>query len=134
MPEQQKTVLMVDDDVDYLEANRVALEARGLRVITATDSRDGVELARTEQPNLIIQDLMMEQLYAGFSVVETLHAHAETRDIPIIMISAVTTETGFRIDKGGEKPEWLKVVDFMHKPVDPMALADKVIAILDQCK
>ena len=48
------------------------------------------------------------------------------------MVSAVTTDTGFRVDKAGSKPEWLRVVEFLNKPVDPVVLAQKVVDILDQ--
>jgi len=120
-------VLIVDDDIDFVEANRVALEARGLTVVTAADSREAVERAQAEQPDLIIMDLMMERLYAGFSAVQALAAHEDTAHIPIIMVSAVTTETGFRIDENEQKPEWLRVVEFINKPIDPLVLADKVV-------
>ncbi len=123
-------VLIVDDDIDFVEANRVALEARGLAVVTASDSREAVERARAEKPDLIIMDLMMERLYAGFSAVQALAAQEETAHIPIIMVSAVTTETGFRIDENEQKPEWLRVVEFINKPIDPLVLADKVVAYL----
>ncbi len=131
MSDQAKKILIVDDDVDFIQANKVALESMGFEVITATDSRQGVELAAQEKPDLITLDLMMENMYSGFSVVEALNAHEETAGIPIIMISAVTTETGFRVDTGGQKPEWLDVVEFVHKPIDPVDLAKKVASILE---
>ncbi|MBP8952705.1 MAG: response regulator [Armatimonadetes bacterium] len=131
MSDQAKKILIVDDDVDFIQANKVALESMGFEVITATDSRQGVELAAQEKPDLITLDLMMEKMYSGFSVVEALNAHEETAGIPIIMISAVTTETGFRVDTGGQKPEWLDVVEFVHKPIDPVDLAKKVASILE---
>jgi len=127
----KRRILLVDDDVDFLEANRVALEARGFEVLTASDSRHGVELAVQERPDLIIVDLMMERLYAGFSAVQALGAHEETAEIPIIMVSAVTTETGFRVDQNEQQPEWLRVVEFINKPIDPLVLADKASAVLD---
>jgi CheY-like chemotaxis protein len=122
----------VDDDVDFLEANRVALEAQGFLVLTASDSRHGVEMAEQEQPDLIIMDLMMERLYAGFSAVQALGAHEHTAHIPVIMVSAVTTDTGFRVDDKGNKPDWLKVVEFLNKPVDPVELARKVAGIVNK--
>ena len=130
MSDGRKKVLMVDDDVDFVEANRVALEAGGYEVISAGDSRKGVEMAEEEMLNIIIMDLMMERLYAGFSAVEALHAHESTRQIPIIMVSGVTTETGFRIDQDGERPQWLHVVEFINKPVDPVKLAKRVAELL----
>jgi CheY-like chemotaxis protein len=126
----KRKVLLVDDDVDFLEANRVALESRGFEVLTASNSRHGVEVATQEHPDLIIMDLMMEQLYAGFSAVQALAAHDETAEIPVIMVSAVTTETGFRVDQDEQQPEWLRVVEFINKPVDPLVLADKAAQIM----
>jgi CheY-like chemotaxis protein len=130
MSDAAKTILLVDDDVDFVEANKVALEARGYRVISANDSKTGVALALSEHPSLMVVDLMMEELYAGFAAVEALHAHEETAAMPIIMVSAVTTETGFRVDADGSRPDWLRVVDFVNKPVDPVTLATKVAGIL----
>ena len=130
MSDGRKKVLMVDDDVDFVEANRVALEAGGYEVISAGDSRKGVEMAEEEMPNIIIMDLMMERLYAGFSAVQALAAHHDTAHIPVIMVSAVTTDTGFRVDEDGHKPEWLHVTEFVNKPIDPLALADKAAQII----
>ncbi|HOS93890.1 MAG TPA: response regulator [Armatimonadota bacterium] len=129
MPEGQK-VLIIDDDVDFTEANRLALEASGFRVTVANDSKTGAELAAQSPPDLVICDLMMEQLYSGFSVVQSLAAHHKTSAVPIIMVSAVTTSTGFRVDVDGKKPEWLNVVEFVNKPIDPVLLAAKVAAVL----
>ncbi|MGD9519055.1 MAG: two-component system response regulator [Armatimonadota bacterium] len=131
MSDDRKTVLVVDDDADFVEAATVALEAKGYQVLAAMDSKQAVEMARREVPSLIVCDLMMERLYSGFSIVEELQQHEETCGIPVIMVSGVTTETGFRIDEGGQKPCWLKVVEFLNKPVDPLLLADKVQKILN---
>ena len=79
-------------------------------------------LARENHPDLIIMDLRMERLYAGFSAVQELAAHEDTAELPIIMVSGVTTETGFRVDEAGQRPEWLRVIAFMNKPVNPLEL------------
>ncbi len=131
MSDQPKKTLIVDDDVDFISANKVALESMGFDVVTATDSKQGVEFAQSEDPDIIILDLMMERLYSGFSVVESLRAHEATAHIPIIMVSAVTTDTGFRVDAEGKAPAWLEVVEFINKPVDPVELARKVASILE---
>ncbi|MBC7286433.1 MAG: response regulator [Armatimonadetes bacterium] len=130
----RKRVLIVDDDVDFATACRVALEGLGFEVLTANDSKSGVELAHAECPDLIVLDLMMEKLYSGFSVLQELASHEDTCDVPVILVSAVTTETGFRIDQGDTKPEWLRVVEFINKPIDPVELARKVAGILSQDK
>ena len=126
----QKRILIIDDDVDFLTVNSLALEAAGYVVDTADSPRAGEDKALANQPDLILQDLMMEELHSGFAVISELHNHVETRDIPVIMITAVTTETGFRIDQGGQVPEWLRVVDYINKPVEPSQLVEKVKAAL----
>ena len=123
-------ILIIDDDVDFLTVNSLALEAAGFAVDTADSPRAGVDKALANPPDLILQDLMMEELHSGFAVISELHNHPATRDIPVIMITAVTTETGFRVDQGGQVPEWLRVVDYINKPVEPSLLIEKVTAAL----
>jgi CheY-like chemotaxis protein len=125
-----KKVLLIDDDVDFVLANRIALEAKGLAVVTAGSAQEGVQVASAELPDIIVADLMMEELDAGFALVEQLAADHATADIPVVMVSGVTTETGFRVDRGGETPGWLRVRAFINKPIDPVELADRVVALL----
>ena len=127
-----KRILLIDDDVDFLTVNSLALEAAGFVVDTAENPHVGVEKALAQPPDLILQDLMMDEAYSGFEVISELGNHAATRDIPVIMITAVTTETGFRIDQGGKIPDWLRVVDYLNKPVDPGQLVGRVKAALNQ--
>lgn len=122
----RKTVLLVDDDPDFTLANRIAIEAEGLDVVVADCAREGIERAREIRPDLVVVDLMMEELHSGFQLVQELAASSETRDIPIVMVSAVTTETGFRVDDSGDAPSWLRVKAFLNKPIDPVDLAQRV--------
>jgi CheY-like chemotaxis protein len=121
-----KRILLIDDDVDFLTVNRLALEAAGYEVQMSETARAGVALAREWRPDLILMDLMMEELHSGFAALGELKHHAETEAIPVIMITAVTTATGFRIDEEGEVPEWLKAAEFINKPVDPKDLVRRV--------
>jgi len=129
MPDQ-KRILLIDDDVDFLTVNRLALEAAGYEVLSSETARRGVELAREESPDLILMDLMMEELHSGFAALGELKHHSETANIPVIMITAVTTATGFRIDQQGELPDWLQAAEFINKPVDPKTLVARVAARL----
>ena len=90
--ESKKKVLLVDDDADFVAANRIALEAKGYQVVTAPDSRAGVETALREVPDLVVVDLMMEELDAGFALVESLQNHPKTAGVPILMSLEMTSE------------------------------------------
>lgn len=128
---ERRKVLLIDDDPDFVAANRIALEASGFTVVTASNSRDGAEAAVREQPDVIVADLMMEEMHAGFALVEELMHRDSTSAIPIIMVTSVTTETGFRVDQDGSRPEWLHVREFINKPVDPLTLVRRVSAALE---
>jgi DNA-binding response OmpR family regulator len=125
-----KKVLLIDDDPDFTLANRIALEAKGFKVVVAGCASEGAEKAVQERPDLIVADLMMEELHAGFALVEELASDHATAGIPVLMVSGVTTETGFRVDQNGQKPGWLHVRAFLNKPIDPVELAERVAAEL----
>jgi DNA-binding response OmpR family regulator len=86
---EQKTILVVDDDpatVRLLEMNYVA---EGYRVLTARDGAECVRQALLARPDLIVLDLIMPQV-DGYEALEELKTHAETEDIPIILLTAKT--------------------------------------------
>jgi len=81
-----QTVLVVDDEPPTVELLTDMLRNHGFRVLAAHDGRQGIELARTECPNLIVLDLVMPGL-TGFDVVQELREHPETREIPILIFT-----------------------------------------------
>lgn len=88
--QRRGTVLVVDDDPDLLEVDRLALEAAGYEVHTASSGRQGLDLARALRPDVIVLDVMMETLTEGFDVASKLMDDPQTRNIPVVMVSAWT--------------------------------------------
>jgi DNA-binding response OmpR family regulator len=126
-----KKVLIIDDDIDLVEALRITLEKSGYKVIDAQDGVKGFENVKSENPDVVILDVMMGSQDEGFHVAYNIRNDADTQDIPIIMLTAVGQETGFEFDK--EKDEaFLPVNEFIEKPVDPDMLIDKIRAALGQ--
>src|SRR5205823_8729537 len=80
------TVLAIDDDPLALELVEAVLAPEGYRVLKATGGESGLQLARQEQPALVILDLMMPEV-DGFAVVERLQAEPATSQIPIVILS-----------------------------------------------
>jgi DNA-binding response OmpR family regulator len=120
-----KKVLIIDDDIDLVEAMRLTLENEGFEVVDAQDGDKGLEKVSTEQPDLIILDVMMGTQDEGFHVAYQIRANKESEDIPIIMLTAVGQETGFSFDK--EKDEdFLPVEEFLEKPINPDRLIELV--------
>jgi CheY-like chemotaxis protein len=94
-------VLIVDDEQANLDLLEALLEPAGFGVLRAGGGREGIEMARSEMPNLILLDLMMPDL-SGFDVVEALRAEEATRSIPIMVLTAKTLTEDDKAGLNGE--------------------------------
>jgi DNA-binding response OmpR family regulator len=113
------TVLVVDDEAPIRLLCRVNLEAEGMAVLEAADGETGLELARTQLPDVILLDVMMPGR-SGWEVAEELLADEVTSRIPIIFLTARAEirDRAKGIDLGG--------VDYVTKPFNPVELAPLV--------
>ncbi|MBU2518291.1 MAG: response regulator [Proteobacteria bacterium] len=120
-----KRVLIIDDDPDLVEAISMLLEAEGMVPLAAYGGIEGLEKARTQSPDIIILDVMMEDK-DGFAVAREVSGDDKLRDIPVIMLTAVaehamdTSYTPQAAIKSLEADEWF------DKPVDPAALVSRI--------
>ncbi len=81
-----KKILFVEDEAALQEAFGDVLKQAGYDVINALDGEIGLRLAKSEKPDLIMLDLMLPKLH-GFEVLEKLKKDAETKDIPVIVLT-----------------------------------------------
>ena len=118
-----QTVLVVDDERDIVELLRYNLAQAGFRVVSASEGRQAIDLARRERPDLIVLDLMLPVL-PGAEVARLLKQDPATRGIPILMLTA----RGEEVDRivGFE----LGADDYVVKPFSPRELVLRVQAIL----
>jgi two-component system alkaline phosphatase synthesis response regulator PhoP len=115
-----KKVLVVDDDAKTVELVKLYLNRDGYRVYTAYNGNDALQQARDVHPDLIVLDLMLP----GISGLEVCRILRRESDVPIIMLTALTTDddrlTG--LDLGAD--------DYVTKPFSPRELAARVRAVL----
>lgn len=106
------TVLVVEDEKDILDVVDFNLRQAGYRVFKATDGAEGLRLAKHEVPDLVVLDLMLPGM-DGKEVCRRLKAGEDTRGIPVLMLTALSSETdriiGFEI--GAD--------DYLTKPFSP---------------
>jgi len=114
-------VLAVDDDAEYSELITYRLAQEGCEVIVAANGLEGLNLARTEIPDVILLDLMLPDL-DGFSVIQILRAQPSTRQIPVFIVSALDESW---IQKRRKR---LRYEKYFKKPVDLKALGESVRA------
>ncbi|RKZ19102.1 response regulator [bacterium] len=120
-----KTILVIDDDIDLVEIIRMTLENEGFKVIDAQDGERGLARARADAPDLVLLDVMMGSVDEGFQVAYQLRSDEATKEIPILMLTAVADQTGFDFDPDKDQ-EFLPVDEFLEKPVSPRKLIDMV--------
>jgi two-component system alkaline phosphatase synthesis response regulator PhoP len=78
-------ILLVDNDVDFIDLNKAVLENSGFDVAVAYAGREVMDKVKFEQPDLIVLDLMMEKHDTGFGVAKALKADPVYKNIPILM-------------------------------------------------
>ena len=127
----QKRILIIDDDVDFVDLNKAVLENNGFEVETAFSAREGMDKVQFDAPDLILLDLMLEKHDTGFSFAKSIKADPRYKDIPVLMISAVASETGYEFSQE-QDGYWMKTDGFVPKPVEPDVLMQKINALLDK--
>ena len=117
-------MLVVDDDPVILKLLEVNFEMEGFTVLVARDGAEGIEVARADQPDLIVSDIMMPKV-SGLELVTALKADASTSEIPIILLSAKAQNADVRsgLDAGAD--------DYVTKPFEPLDLVDRVNRLLE---
>jgi CheY-like chemotaxis protein len=128
-------ILIVDDDPDIVTAVRLSLESVGHQVIDARSGAQGVAMIKAERPDLIVLDVMMETHTEGFQLALKLRSpdptseFAQYRDIPILMLTAIHSNTPLRFEPAVDD---LPVELFVDKPINPDDLIAKVGWILER--
>ena len=127
MSEEQKTILIVDDQEDArMFAETVVSEVGDFNIVTASNGEMGVEKAKEVIPDLIIMDVMMP-VKDGFHAFYDMRQDERLADTAIIMLTGVSKQTGMKFSEKdmeeylGEKP-----FAFLDKPVDPEKLEETV--------
>jgi hypothetical protein len=117
-PSDERVVLVIDDDPNALDLLGRTLQGAGVRVVTTSDGREALTLARTLQPSAITLDVLMPVM-DGWEVLRELKADPETRDIPVIMVTMTDDrEQGYA----------LGATEFLTKPIQ----RDALVGILDR--
>lgn len=116
MADSKKTILLVDDDADFLMQEEIALKARGYDILTADSKKRAEEIIARTRPDAAIVDVMMEDTDAGFML--CYHIKKKDPTIPVVMVTSVTGETGLDFDAAtDEEKSWIKADAFLAKPI-----------------
>ena len=120
----QQTVLIVEDNAQNLELLEVYMEGLAdVRVVTATNGLEAIRKVAEDQPDLILLDIMMPKM-SGFEVCKRVKADPNTRDIIVIMVTALneTSDIERAAECGSD--------DYLSKPIDRASMVDLVRKLL----
>jgi two-component system alkaline phosphatase synthesis response regulator PhoP len=126
----EKRILIVDDDRDFVEAIGCFLEANGFAVFRAYNGPEGIKLAKINLPHLILMDIMMSERTEGFFTIHEIRHDPALRNVPIFILSSLCSRLpDFQIPASGG---WLAHDMFFAKPVDTTQLLEKIRQRLDK--
>ena len=120
-------ILIADDEPNQLELMSFNLSNAGYSLIKATNGKEAIELIENHSPDLIILDWMMPKM-SGIDVCRTLRSRSETKQIPIIILSARSEDSdkSLGLDTGAD--------DYISKPFSPKELISRVKALLRRAR
>ncbi len=114
MSKENKLIFIVDDDSDYLFQIETMVKNMGFNVKTAESQAEAERVLETLKPDLCIFDLMMESEDSGFIL--SYKAKKRYPDLPIIMATAASADTGYKFDLYGEDTkDWIKADVYLEK-------------------
>lgn len=118
----ENRILLVDDENDFIELLQYKLAGRGYELIVANDGVHALSQARQMKPSLILLDILLPDL-DGLSVCEILRRQPSTKNIPIIFMSALTSDVTKRTVA-------MQADDFFTKPLDLPRLVQRIADLL----
>ncbi len=121
------TILVVDDDPDFVEITRLVLRAEGFDVQSASSGDGALRAIAQEPPALVVLDVMMTSVLDGLDLARRLNADSSLRRIPVIMVSSMPDSS-----MAGLFPtdEYLPIDAWLTKPVRPQELVRRIRALL----
>jgi len=121
---KKKKILVVEDEVQLAEGLEARLHLEGYQVIRAANGKEGVDQARSQQPDLVIMDLMMPKVN-GFDACQMIKSDDRTKKIPVLILTAMQTlgATDDAFHAGADA--------FLPKPYNSERLLEKVRRLLD---
>jgi CheY-like chemotaxis protein len=123
-------IMIVDDDLDYINVVKTILEKEQYIVVSARDKTEGMEKIKAEKPDLAILDVMMDAWQDGFEMSRQLKKDPDLKNMPVLMLTAVEKRTGIGFKSTAGDPTWLPVDVFLEKPVEPDVLLSEVKKLL----
>lgn len=120
------TILIIDDDPDFVMVTKAILETKQYEVRFAYDADEGFAKLEEEIPDALILDVMMGKGAEGFVFARKMRKDPRFDHIPILMLTSMSEQTGFRFPGENKHPRFLPVDEYIEKGIEPQVLLEKI--------
>ena len=126
----QKKILIIDDDPDYVEGIRSILERAKYLVSVAHNPKEGFKLLQSEKFDMLLLDIMMGRGAEGIAVARKIRKDPKLRDIPVLIITGIREQIAFLFPGQPVHPNFVEMDELLEKPIEPAVLLEKVSNLL----
>ena len=120
------SILIIDDDPDFVEVTKVLLETKQYNVRFAYNPEEGLAKLEEETPDALILDVMMGKGAEGFVLARKIRKDPRFEKMPILMLTSMREQTGFDFPGQRIHSKFLPVDDYVEKGVEPQVLLGKI--------
>lgn len=127
---EQKRILIIDDDPDFVEGIKAILDQAQYNVDVAYNPKEGLKKLRTLNYDMLLLDIMMGRGAEGIMVARTMRKDPKLREIPVLIITGIREQIAFLFPGEPVHPRFVAVDELVEKPVEPGLLLEKVSGLL----
>jgi CheY-like chemotaxis protein len=128
--DQQKKLLIIDDDPDFVEGIKSILDAADYNVSVAYNPKDGLNALQTGNYDLLLLDIMMGRGAEGIMIARKLRKDVRLREMPVLIITGIREQIAYLFPGEAVHPRFVAVDELVEKPIEPSLLLEKVSSLL----
>jgi len=131
---EQKKLLIIDDDPDFVEGIKSILDNAGYSVDVAYNPKDGLQALKSKEFDLLLLDIMMGRGAEGIMIARKLRKDVKLREMPVLIITGIREQMAFLFPGEPVHPRFVAVDEVVEKPVEPKMLLDKVSTLINMAE
>jgi CheY-like chemotaxis protein len=131
---EQKNLLIIDDDPDFVEGIKSILDAAGYSVDVAYNPKNGLQALQSKTYDLLLLDIMMGRGAEGIMIARKLRKDVKLREMPVLIITGIREQMAFLFPGEPVHPRFVAVDEVVEKPIEPKLLLDKVSTLINMAE
>ncbi len=128
--DQQKKLLIIDDDPDFVEGIKSILDNANYSVDVAYNPKTGLQALQSNTYDLLLLDIMMGRGAEGIMIARKLRKDPKLREMPVLIITGIREQMAFLFPGEPVHPRFVAVDELVEKPVEPTLLLEKVHTLI----